>query len=143
MLVPRGGGGLYAGGDYQQEASSSVLFENCWASGVSGALAVEEVLVLVASVGKTLRGFMSTLSSGRGFERDLFAIAGYQQETLSSLHFEHCLADSALAVEDVDGCFGHRIRVSSPRYCVASFRATSQGRQVEAEDLHAAWGCPC
>ena len=35
----------------------------------------------------------------------LHVSGSYQQEALSSVHFEHCLADSALAVEDVDGCF--------------------------------------
>ena len=72
----------------------------------------------------------------------LFAFGGYQQEAGSSVLFEYCSAKGALAVEDVEECFG--FRVSSPRQLcglipsdmVLGFRRACRGRQIEAEDLY-------
>ena len=72
----------------------------------------------------------------------LLAIAGYQQEAGSSVLFEHCSAKGALAVENVDECFG--FRVSSPRQLcglipsdmVLGFHRACRRRQIEAEDLY-------
>ncbi|CAE7486785.1 unnamed protein product, partial [Symbiodinium necroappetens] len=112
-------GGLHAKGGYQQEAGSSVLFENCLAD--SGALAVEDADECCDGGGAHLwwnftQGPNSSAifrSCRAGQHGCLLAMSDYRQEAGSSVLFENCSTKGTLAVEDVDE--GFCVRVSSPQ----------------------------
>ncbi|CAE7211480.1 unnamed protein product, partial [Symbiodinium microadriaticum] len=104
------GGGLDAS-NYQQEAGSSVLFENCSAETHQSALAVEDEMSFAVSGcprdgwgggGASVENFTQGPNSSAIFRScrtgldggGLHASGGYQQEAGSSVLFEHCSADS-------------------------------------------------